>query len=119
MKDLIVGDKEISELEQTLIENLNVYKNLVKRINSIQPKLCLTSILKENICWIIRFFENIKQDGRLIYYKIGWAKNTLKIISINLKKEIIIIIVNLVRNKLFHEVFTNNIKIHLIGVRNG
>ena len=119
MKDLIIGDKEINKLEQTLIENLNVYEDLIKKINSIQPKLSLTFILKKNICWIIGYFENIKQEGRLIDYKIGWAKNTLKITSINPKKEIIIMIVNLIRNRLFHEDFTNNIKIHIIGVRNG
>lgn len=119
MKDLVIGDKKISELEQTLIENLNVYEDLINRINSIQPKLCLTAILKRNICWIIGKLENIKQDGKLIDYKIGWAKNNLRIICVNSRKGIMLIIVNLIRNRLFHEDFTNNIKIHLIGVING
>lgn len=70
-KDLFVGDKEISKLEQTLIENLNIYKDLTKHMNLIQPKLCMTSNLKENICWMIENLERIKQDGRLIDYGMG------------------------------------------------
>lgn len=119
-KKSIIRDKEISELEMTLIENLNVYRGLIKRIKSIQPKLCLTAILKRDICWIIGLLEINKQDRNLIDYKIGWAKNTLRIVCVNSRKEIMIIIVNLIRKKLFHENFTNNIRMRVIGVsKNG
>ena len=112
-------DKKISELERTLIENLNIYKSLIMRINTIQPELCLTSIFKGNICSVIGDLECFKQGGGLLDYKIGWVKNTLKIIIVNLRKEVIIIIINLIRKRLFHESFTNNIKICVVGVRNG
>ena len=117
--NLIVESKEISNLEQTLIENLNVYRSLIRQIKSIQPKLGITNILKKNICSVIGDLEFFKQGGKLINYRIGWAKNALKIVCANLKKEIIIIIINLTRNRLFHEKFTNNIRISIIGVRNG
>ncbi len=119
MKDLVIGNKRISELEQTLIKNLKVYRDIINRINSIQPKLCLTSVLKKNICWVLGLLEYAKQDGKLIDYKIGWVKNTLRIICVNSRKEIMLIIVNLIRNRLFHENFTNNIQVRVIGVRNG
>jgi len=115
----IVGDKEISELEVTLIENLNVYRGLIDRMTSIQPELCLTSILKKNICWILGILEHVKKDGKLIDYRIGWAKNTLRIVCVNPRKEIMVITINLIRKKLFHEKFTNNIKICVVGIRNG
>lgn len=116
-KSLFVGDKRITELEQTLIENMSVYKDLIDRINSIQPELCLTAILKENICSVIGDLECFKQGGGLIDYEIGWAKNTLRVIAINLRKEFIILNISLIRKRLFHESFTNNIKIRVIGVR--
>lgn len=112
----IIKDKEVSELEQTLIQNLNVYKDLIDRITSIQPELCLTSILKREICWIIKELEINKQDRNLIDYKIGWAKNTLRIVCVNSRKEIMIMIVDLIRNKLFHEGFANNMRMRVIGV---
>ena len=112
-------DNKISELEQTLTENLNVYKALIKRMNTIQPKLCVTSILRKNICSVIGDLEGFKQDGRLIDYKIGWVKNALRIVCVNLKKDIIIIIISLIRNRLFHKDFINNMQIGIIGVRNG
>jgi len=115
-KKEIMGDKEISELEMTLIENLNVYIHLIKRMNLTQPKLCLTAILNRDICWIIGLLERIKQDGGLIDYRIGWAKNTLRIISVKPRREIMVIIVNLIRNRLFHGNSMNNIHIHIIGV---
>ena len=116
MKDLVIGDRRISELEQTLIENLNVYEDLINQINLIQPKLVLTSMLSRNICWIIGILEYVKKDGKLIDYKIGWAKNALRIVCVNPRKEIMIIVVNLTRNRLFHENLTNNIRICVIGV---
>ena len=119
MKELVRGDRRISELEQTLIKNLKVYKDLINRINLIQPKLVLTSILNKNICWIIGILEYVKKDGKLMDYKIVWAKNTLRIICVNSRKEIMLIIVNLIRNRLFHEDFMNNIRIGVIGVWNG
>lgn len=116
-RNLVIGYKKISELERTLIENLTIYRNIIKQINSIQPNLSITSILKENICWIIGNLECIKQDDKLIDYRIGWGENTLKIICVNLKNKSIIIIIDLIRNKLFHENFTDNIHIYRIGVR--
>ncbi len=100
-KNLLIGDRKISELERALIGNLTIYKNLVKRINDIQPNLCITSILKENICWIIGNLGRIKEDGKLIDYQISWVKNTLEITCTNLKKEPVIIIIDVIRNKLF------------------
>jgi len=117
VKNLIIGNKRISELEQTLIENQNVYRDLINQINLIQPKLALTSILNENICRAIGLLEHVRKDGKLIDYRIDWVKNTLRIICVNSRKEIMLIIVNLIRNRLFHEAFTNNIKIHIIGVK--
>ena len=116
MKDSIIGNKRISELEQTLIKNLKVYKDLINRINLIQPKLVLTSILNKNICWIIGILEYVKKDGKLMDYKIGWAKNTLRIVCVNPRKEIMVIIVSLTRNRLFHENSINNIQMCVIGI---
>ena len=118
-KKSAIGDKEITELEQTLVENLNIYRGLIKRINLTQPKLSLTAILKRDICWIIGILEHSKQDGRLINYKMSWAKNTLRIVCVKSRKEIVIIIINLIRKKLFHKNFTNNIHVRVIGVNNG
>ena len=115
----IIKDKEVSELEQTLIQNLNVYKDLIERINLKQPKLSITSLLKKHICWTIGFLESAKQDGRLINYNIGWTKNALRIVCVKSKKEIMLMVVNLIRNKLFHENFINNIHVRGIGVING
>ena len=113
--NLVIGDKEIVELEQTLTENLNEYKDLIDRMNSIQPKLCLTAILKRNICLILGILESMKQDDCLIDYKIGWAKNTLKIFCINHNKKVGIMTVKLVRHKLIHN-NNDNIQFYIIGV---
>lgn len=115
MRDLVIGNKRISELERTLTENLTVYKNLIKRINITQPKLCITSILKKEICWIIGKLERMKQDDCLTDYKIRWAKNTLKIFCIKHNKEFGVMAVKLVRHKLFHN-NNDNIRFYVIGV---
>ena len=99
----LIGDKKIDELEQTLIENLTVYKNLIKQINSIQPNLTLISILKENICWLIGNLERMIQANMITHYKMDWTKNILRVVCINSVKDISIMIIELIRNRLFHD----------------
>ena len=110
-----VGYEEMNELEQTLIENLTVYKNLVKRMSLIQPKLSLTYLLKKYIIWLIVNLEQMKQDDDLIDYRIGWAKNILKVFCINQFKEINVITFDLIRHELIRN-NNNNILFNVIGV---
>ena len=110
-----VGYEEMNELEETLIENLTVYKNLVKQMSLIQPELSLTYILKKNIYWMIINLERMKRDESLIDYKMVWVKNTLKVFCINQEKKIGVITLDLIRHKLIH---SNHeyIRFNVIGV---
>jgi len=116
-KNPFIEYNKISELEQTLIENLNVYRKLTKRMNLIQPKLSLTCTLRKEICWLIGNLEYLKQDDCLIDYKIGWVKDTLKIFCIK-NRSINRMTIKLVRHKLIHN-NNNNIQIHMVGVMHG
>ena len=110
-----IGYKEMNDLERTLIENLTVYRNLVKRMSLTQPELSLTYILKKDIIWMIVNLEQMKQDDDLIDYKIGWVKNILKVFCINQFKEIGVITLDLIRHRLLHD-NNNNIRFNIIGV---
>ncbi len=117
IKDLLMGHKKIGKLEKVFIENLNVYINLMKQINLIQPGLYIGSILKESICWVIGNLEHSMHDGKIRFYDLKWYENTLRIRRIGFREETLIII-DLIRNRLFHGDSFDNIQIYVSGVNN-
>ncbi len=74
--------------------------------------------IKENICWVIGNPEHSMHDGKIRFYDLEWYNNALRIRHIGFGKERVIVIINLMRNRLFHEDFFDNIQMYVSGVNN-
>ncbi len=101
LRDEFIGDRDLEPLEQTLIENLEVYNNLITKIKKIQPELKITTKLKENICWIIANSERIKELGFMWGYMLDWRPNMLIITWLTYDNSACITKIKLVQNRLY------------------